>query len=406
MRTHWKHRYAQRTQRMTSSAIREILKLTQQPDMISFAGGLPAPEAFPVDDIERAASNVLKKYGTEALQYGLTEGYTPLRELLAARASRPGFNVNADNVLITGGSQQALDLLGKIFINAGDHILVETPTYLGALQAWNAYEAEYISAPSDNDGIIIRGLEEHLRMGPKFAYILPNFQNPTGVTISMERRVELVELMDRYGIPIVEDDPYGAVRFEGEALPSILELDAKYRQDKGNYDGNVIYLSTFSKILAPGLRLAWVIGPSEVIRKLVQAKQGADLHTPTFNQMIAYEVLKDGTIDRHLEFIQDLYITRRDVMLETLEASCPECVEWTHPQGGLFLWVKLPEQYDANEVLKATVEKKCAFVPGNPFYPNGSGENTMRLNFSNSTPEQIRTGISCLGEILKDMIKE
>lgn len=406
MRTHWKQRYAQRTHRMTSSAIREILKLTQQPDIISFAGGLPAPEVFPVEDIERAAVKVLQKYGSEALQYGLTEGYTPLRELLALRASRPGFEVDANNVLITSGSQQALDLLGKIFINSGDHILVETPTYLGALQAWNAYLAEYISAPSDNDGIIIDGLEEHLRMGPKFAYILPTFQNPTGVTMTLDRRKQLVALMDKYGIPIVEDDPYGAVRFEGESLPSIIELDSQYRKDKGTYDGNVIYLSTFSKILAPGLRLAWVIAPADVIRKLVQAKQGADLHTTTFNQMIAYEVLKDGTIDRHLEIIQDVYYERRNIMLETLEATCPECVEWTHPQGGLFLWVKLPEQYDANEVLKATVEKKCAFVPGNPFHPNGSGENTMRLNFSNSTPEQIRTGISCLGEILKEMIKE
>jgi 2-aminoadipate transaminase len=406
MRTHWKQRYAQRTQRMTSSAIREILKLTQQPEVISFAGGLPAPEAFPVEDIERAASTVLKKYGTEALQYGLTEGYVPLRELLAARATRPGFKVSLDNVLITSGSQQALDLVGKIFVDAGDFILVETPTYLGALQAWNAYCAEYISAPSDNDGIIIDGLEEHLRMGPKFAYIIPTFQNPTGVTMSLERRRQLVSLMDKYGVPIVEDDPYGALRFEGEGLPSVIELDALYRQGKGEYDGNVIYMSTFSKILAPGLRLAWVIAPADVIRKLVQAKQGTDLHTPTFNQMVAYEVMKDGTIDRHLEIIQDIYYKRRDIMLETLEASCPECVEWTHPQGGLFLWVKLPEQYDANEVLKATVARKCAFVPGDPFHPNGSGRNTMRLNFSNSTPEQIRIGITCLGEILKDMIKE
>lgn len=391
---------------MTSSAIREILKLTQQPDIISFAGGLPAPEVFPVEDIERAAAKVLKENGTEALQYGLTEGYTPLRELLARRASRPGFEVDPSNVLITSGSQQALDLLGKIFINSGDHILVETPTYLGALQAWDAYMAEYISAPSDNDGIIVDGLEQYLRMGPKFAYILPNFQNPTGVTMSLERRKQLVSVMDNYGVPMVEDDPYGLLRFEGESIPHVIELDARYRNGKGTYDGNVIYLSTFSKILAPGLRLAWVVAPADVIRKLVQAKQGADLHTPTFNQMIAYEVLKDGTIDRHLEVIQDVYYERRNIMLETLEASCPECVEWTHPEGGLFLWVKLPEEYDANDVLKATVEKKCAFVPGNPFHPNGSGENTMRLNFSNSTPEQIRTGISCLGEILKEMIKE
>jgi len=266
--------------------------------------------------------------------------------------------------------------------------------------------AEYISVPMDNDGIITDGLEKYLQAGPKFMYILPNFQNPTGVTLSLERRMRLIEYSEQFGIPIVEDDPYGALRFEGEHLPSIIELDGqRYHQDGKTYDGNVIYLSTFSKILAPGLRLAWVVAPAEVIRKLVQAKQGSDLHTPTFNQMVAYEVLHDGTIDNHLNTIRKVYHQRRDLMVNTIESSCPEGVECTHPSGGLFLWISLPEGYDANEVLKATVERKCAFVPGTPFHTDGSGHNTMRLNFSNSTPEQIRVGITCLGEVLKDILE-
>ncbi len=407
MHTHWKSRFAKRTKRMTSSAIREILKLTQQPDVISFAGGLPAPEAFPLEAVKQAAEKVLRENGTEALQYTITEGYPPLRKLLAERASRPGLQITPDNILLTTGSQQGLDLLGKVFINAGDHILVESPTYFGALQAWNAYEAEYITAKSDNYGIIINGLEELLRAGPKLMYILPNFQNPTGVTMTLERRLAVVELADKYGIPIIEDDPYGAVRFEGEHLPSLLELDHEYRT-KGNhpeYNGNVIYLSTFSKILAPGLRLAWMIGPKEVIQRLVQAKQAADLHSSTLDQMIAYEVLASGIIDSHLNHIRNLYHQRRDLMLETLEEYCPQEVQWTRPQGGLFLWITLPEQYDATEVLKKTVEQKCAFVPGESFFADGSGKHTMRLNFSNASDEQILQGISCLGKVLKEIIR-
>jgi 2-aminoadipate transaminase len=405
MHSKWNQQYARRMKRITSSAIREILKLTDQPDIISFAGGLPAPEVFPVEEISLACQQVLDNYGPKALQYSTTEGYPPLRELLAKRASKPGFNVTPDNILITTGSQQGLDLLGKIFINPGDTILVETPTYLGALQAWNAYEPEYLMAPMDDDGLIIDGLEDYFRTSPKFMYVLPTFQNPTGVTLSLKRRHELVKKADEYGIPLLEDDPYGALRFEGEHLPSIIELDGLLRQEEGAYDGNAIYLGTFSKILAPGFRLGWTVAPYEVIKKLVQVKQGADLHTPTFNQMVAYELLADGTIDRHIKLIQNIYRERRDLMLKTLAETCPECVRWTQPQGGLFLWITLPEGHDTNEVLKQTVERKCAFVPGSPFHPNGSGLNTMRLNFSNATPEQIVTGITCLGEVLRDVTK-
>ncbi len=386
MQTPWDYRYAQRTQRMGSSVIRELLKYTEQPDVISFAGGLPAPDVFPVDEFADACQRVLRDLGAQALQYGTTEGYIPLREMIARHSARYGIDITPDNILVTSGSQQALDLLGKIFINPGDRILVEAPTYLGALQAWNAYGAEYVSVPMDEDGMMADALEEALRTGPKFIYVLPNFQNPTGVTLSLERRHKLIELADRYGVPIIEDDPYGQLRYEGDHLPSVVVLDGQYRDNCQNvYHGNVIYLSTFSKILAPGVRLAWVIAPPEVIRKLVLAKQGADLHTSTFNQMVAYEVSHGGFLDRHIHLIRRIYKERRDVMLAAMDAYFPPGVDWTQPKGGLFLWGILPETINTNELIKVAVERKVAFVPGTPFYPNGGGKNTMRLNFSNAS---------------------
>ncbi|MEJ5200814.1 MAG: PLP-dependent aminotransferase family protein [Anaerolineales bacterium] len=401
MQTPWEHRYAQRTLRMKSSAIRELLKLTQQPDVISFAGGMPAPEVFPIEEFRAACNRVLQERGAEALQYGATEGYLPLREMIARHNAAYGMHVSADNILITSGSQQALDLLGKIFINRGDRILVESPTYLGALQAWNAYGAEYVAVPSDDHGMITSALEESLRLGPKFIYVLPNFQNPTGTTLTLERRKQLVKLADRFGVPIIEDDPYGQLRFEGKHIPSVVVLDSQYRKDPGAYSGNVIYLSTFSKILAPGVRLAWVVAPTQVISKLVQAKQGVDLHTATFNQMVAYEVGKGGFLDRHVKVIRECYRQRRDVMIETLEEHMPQGVHWTHPQGGLFLWVTLPEGLNTTKILEEAVRQKVAFVPGESFFPCGGGENTMRLNFSNAKPEKINEGIARLSQVIK-----
>lgn len=403
MQTPWDNRFAQRTQRMGSSAIRELLKLTEQPDIISFGGGMPAPEVFPIEEFSEACQRVLKDSGPQALQYGPTEGYRPLREMIVRHSVRYGIEITPDNVLITSGSQQALDLLGKILINRGDRILVESPTYLGALQAWNAYGAEYITVPMDEHGMVTDALEEALRSGPKFIYVLPNFQNPTGVTLAMERRIKLIELADRYGVPIVEDDPYGQLRYEGEHLPSAVVLDSQFRDNcKVCYGGNVIYLSTFSKTLAPGLRLAWVVAPPEVIRKLVQAKQGADLHTSPFNQFVAHEVAKGGFLDRHVKLIRDVYRQRRDVMLAAMDGYFPPGVEWTHPEGGLFLWGTLPESLSSSDVLKTAIEQKVAFVPGGPFFPNGGGHNTMRLNFSNATPEKIMEGISRLGRVIRD----
>jgi 2-aminoadipate transaminase len=405
MQTPWDYRYAQRTQKMKASAIRELLKITEQPNMISFGGGFPAADVFPVDEFKRACIAVLEHKGADALQYGGTDGYVPLREMIARHTSAIGINVDIDNILITSGSQQALDLLGKIFINRGDRILVESPTYLGALQAWNAYGAEYIAVPADENGMQTDRLEEALRIGPKFIYVLPNFQNPTGTTLPVERRQKLVELADRYGVPIIEDDPYGQLRYEGEHLPAVELIDSRTRLNSDNYSGNVIYLSTFSKILAPGIRLAWVIAPKEVIRKLSLAKQGTDLHTSTFNQIVTHEVGQHGFIDRHVTLIQKVYRERRDAMLESLEEHMPEGVTWTRPQGGLFLWVTLPKQFDATEMLSEAINEKVAYVPGEFFHPDGAGKNTMRLNFSFCNPELINEGISRLGRAFKNKLR-
>jgi 2-aminoadipate transaminase len=374
------------------------------PDVISFAGGMPAPEIFPVEEFKEACIRVLDEHGSEALQYGTTDGYLPLREMISRHTNQYGIKVTADNIMITNGSQQALDLLGKIFINPGDRVLVESPTYLGALQAWNTYNAQYVTVPSDDDGIQIDKLEMALRTGPKFMYVLPNFQNPTGVTLPLERRERLVELADRYGVPIIEDDPYGQLRFEGKHIPTVEYLDDQLHGNGTSYHGNVIYLSTFSKILAPGIRLAWVVATPEIIQKLVTAKQGADLHTSTFNQIVVYEVSRKGFLDEHIKRINSVYKERRDIMLEELEKNMPEGVKWTKPLGGLFLWVSLPEICNSKELLIKAVEKKVAFVPGESFYPNGGGLNTMRLNFSNAQPDMIRIGIRRLAETIKESI--
>jgi 2-aminoadipate transaminase len=408
MTTLWQQRYAQRVRWMGSSIIRELLKLTQQPDIISFAGGLPAPELFPVKAFADATQRVLAQHGSQALQYSTTEGYGPLREFIVEKMSQYGVQASVDNVLITSGSQQALDLIGKVLLNAGDLILTERPTYLGALQAWRAYQAEFTTVPIDDDGLQTNLLAEALCGGPKFMYILPNFQNPGGVTLSLERRLALIDMADRYGVPIIEDDPYGELRFEGEHLPPLVVLDAeklngRSAQPNGRhsyFQGNVIYLSTFSKTLAPGLRLGWIVAPTDVIQRCVMAKQGLDLHTSTFVQMVAYEVAKDGFLTQHVRRIRQVYRQRRDVMLQAMAEYFPPGVHWTRPQGGLFLWVSLPEGMDAVALLEKAIENKVAYVPGVAFYPDDSGRNSFRLNFSNAQPEQIMRGIQRLGDVL------
>ncbi len=412
MATIWISRYAQRNQRMGRSVIRELLKLTQQPDIISFAGGLPAPELLPAEKAQECACRVLSEYGARALQYGPTEGVLPLRQYIAERMNRYGITAQASNIFLTTGSQQALDLIGKMLINPGDRVLVEEPTYLGALQAWNAYQAEYVSVPSDDHGLRTDLLEPALRVGPKFLYVLPNFQNPGGTTLPLDRRLELVRQSNRYGIPLIEDDPYSALRFEGEHLPSLVALDADTQSSSGLnghgfLEGSVIYLGTFSKTLAPGLRIGWVCAPVDVTDQLVVGKQGADLQSSTFDQMLAYEMVKDGFMDEHILVIRKVYRERRDVMLAALERYFPEGCSWTHPEGGLFLWARVPERIDTGELMEEAVRAKVAYVPGFAFYADPKrGRNTMRLNFSNAQPEQIEEGIRRLGNMLKRVIAE
>ena len=408
MSTVWEQRFAHRTQRMGSSAIRELLKLTEHPEFISFAGGLPAPEVFPVEKVTEAVDTLMREMPTQALQYSTTEGYRPLREHLARKMSEPGIVIGKDDILITSGSQQALDLIGKLFIDPGDRVIVEAPTYLGALQAWNAYEADYVCVRSDEQGMVVEELAEALRSNPKLIYLVPNFHNPSGATLSLERRKLLVKMADEAGVPIVEDDPYGQLRFEGDALPSLLTLDVQNRRDAGatnGYMGNVIYLSTFSKILAPGLRVAWAVAPVPVMRKMVHAKQGSDLQTSTFNQMLAYEVAREGYLDSHIEIIRNIYRERRDVMLAAMEQHMPPGARWNKPEGGMFLWCTLPDGVSSSVLLQHCLKNKVAFVPGDSFFPCEGGENTMRLNFSNAKPEMIREGIARLGAAICEMMQ-
>jgi 2-aminoadipate transaminase len=403
MQIDWTEQFARRTHRMRGSAIRELLKVMERPGFISFAGGLPAPELFPTEEISAVCGRILHEAGAVALQYSATEGYRPLRELIASRLAADGLAVDADNILITTGSQQALDLVGKILIDSGDAVVVESPTYLAALQAWNAYEADFVGVASDDYGMDLDQLATVTHRQPKLIYCQPNFQNPRGVTLSLDRRNRLIELSLDYGIPVVEDDPYLELRFEGQHLPGLIALETARQRDGERYHGNVISLGTFSKILAPGLRVGWVVASPEVITQLTLAKQGTDLHTSTFDQMIAYEMLRSGFLERHKHVIVHTYRERRDAMVDAFAHSFPRGTRWTHPEGGMFLWVELPESIDAADLLQRAMEQQVALVPGAGFHVNGTGHNTMRLNFSNSTPEQIREGIGRLARELHRM---
>jgi 2-aminoadipate transaminase len=399
----WSERYARRTHRMAGSAIRELLKITEKPGFISFAGGLPAPELFPVEQVAAVGQRILTEAGRVALQYSATEGYRPLRECIAQRLRTDGVAAGIDHVLITTGSQQGLDLVGKILVDPGDVVVVESPTYLAALQAWNAYEAKFVGVASDECGMDVGGLERVVEREPKMIYCQPNFQNPSGVTLARERRVRLLEFSYHHGIPVVEDDPYHELRFEGDDLPGLMALEASRGTQEEQYDGNIISLGTFSKVLAPGLRVGWVIAAPTVIAQLTLAKQGTDLHTSTFDQMIAYELLDSGFLEGHKQSIVQTYRERRDAMLDALADCFPHDARWTRPEGGMFLWVELPESIDTGDLLLRAMEQQVAFVPGAAFHVDGTGHNTMRLNFSNSTPERIRDGISRLARELHRM---
>ncbi len=395
--TDWASTFAHRTERMQSSIIRELLKITMVPGMISFAGGLPAPDAFPVRDFQDACAWILSHEPEQALQYGATEGLPQLKDYLIDTMAKYEIPAVRGNVLFTNGSQQALDFIGRVFIDEGDTIITEEPTYLGAIQAWNPYGPRYVTIPLDDDGMRMDILEKRLQENPhvKFIYVLPNFHNPAGTTLTLERRHRLVELAAEHKLFIVEDDPYGELRFEGEDVTPIYAMHKE----------NTIYLSTFSKTLAPGLRLGWIVAPERVMVPLLQAKQGADLHTSTLIQHLAYDICQRGLIRAHVKQIRAIYRERRDVMLRTMEEAFPPGVTWTHPQGGLFLWVRMPEQIDSEELLRIAVDEKVAFVPGSAFYPDGQGgRNCMRLNFSYSKPEIIQEGIQRLGRAIKRML--
>jgi len=402
MPTDWQQLFAERTARMRASDIREILKVTAQRDIISLAGGLPAPELFPVDEFRRAFEWVFETAGATALQYGPSEGYRPLREFVAQRSGKFGIRCAAEDILVTNGSQQGLDLIGKTLLDPGDTVMVEKPTYLGALQAFNQYQAKYAVVPMDEEGMRVDAAERLLAAQHqsgrriKFIYALPNFQNPTGRTMSLDRRKALVEVASRYGVPILEDDPYGELRFEGEPLPSLKALDR---------DGNVIYMGTFSKLLAPGFRLGWLVASQDAMEVLLHAKQPSDLHTGMAQQMATYHVAKDGFIDGHLEHIRRLYGERRDVMLRAIEEHFPSDARWTRPSGGMFVWAELPEYIDTRELLLDSVKERVAFVPGQGFHPDGTGTNTMRLNFSNVPSDQLREGIRRLGRAIQQRVE-
>ncbi|HEM61104.1 MAG TPA: PLP-dependent aminotransferase family protein [Chloroflexi bacterium] len=409
MATSWEYRYAQRIKGMQSSAVREILKVTSQPDVISFAGGMPAPELFPIQRIEEACVKVLREQGAKALQYNITEGYIPLREFIVEKMGRYGIVANVDNVLITTGSQQALDLVAKVLLDPGDVIIVEAPTFVGALQSFRAYQASYASVPLDDDGMMVDLLAQKIvETHPKFMYVLPNFHNPGGVTLSEERREQVVSLAHQYGVPILEDDPYGELRFEGEYLEPLVVISARQNggDPAGYFKGDVVYMSTFSKTVAPGLRLGWVVAPAEVVEKLVQAKQGADLHTSSLDQMMVYEVVRDGFLEEHVKEIREMYRLRRDAMLAAMDQHFPKGTGWTRPQGGLFLWVTLPEGVDCLELIEAAVEQRVAFVPGTAFYADGRGRDSLRLTFATCPTDMIDEGIKRLGKAIAKRMKQ
>ncbi|WP_297134190.1 aminotransferase-like domain-containing protein [Terrisporobacter sp.] len=389
-------RFADRMGKVEGSAIRELLKLTARPEVISFAGGMPAPELFPVEEMKKVSVAVLEEQGQVALQYTTTEGYLPLRQKIADRMNKTlKTNVGPDDILMTSGSQQGLDFSGKVFIDKDDVILCESPSYMGALNAMKAYEPQFIEIETDNDGMKMEDLERVLASNDKvkLIYVIPDFQNPSGRTWPLERRIKFMEIINKYEIPVVEDNPYGELRFDGESLPSLKSLDTK---------GLVIYLGTFSKIFCPGYRLGWTCAAPKILEKFNICKQGADLQASTISQMEVNKFMEMYDLDAHVEKIKACYVKRRDLMIKTMEEEFPESVEFTRPQGGLFTWVTLPEGIDAGVMAKKCLEKNVAYVPGASFYPNGGVINTCRLNYSNMPEDKIVEGIKRMGEVLRE----
>ncbi len=390
--------YGIHARRIKKSVIRELLKLTNKPEMISFAGGLPDPTLFPKEDIKDICAKIIDEFGNSAFQYSTTEGEPQLKRELIKLAEKDGLTINEDNILITVSSQQGLDLIGKVFIDPSDPVIVELPSYVGGLQVFQGYGAHMHGIPTDHDGILVDVLEETLEQLKgteehyKFIYLVPDFQNPAGVTLSLERRKKVIELSKKYDVLIIEDTPYRELRFEGQSPPSLMSLDDT---------NNVVMLHTFSKIFVPGFRLGWVIAHTDIIRKLAFAKQSVDLCTPAFTQLITYEYCRRGLLEKHIEQVKSVYHKKRDVMLRALEEYMPKEVRWTRPQGGLFLWIMLPEHINCDKLFYEAVEQNVAFVIGSAFHCDGRGQNTMRLNFSYPTHEEIYEGIKRLAKVIK-----
>ena len=392
--------FANRMDRLKGSAVRELMALTARPEVISFAGGMPAPELFPVEGVKEAACAVLDEMGRKALQYAPTEGYIPLREQIVKRMEeRLHIKTDIDHVLVTSGSQQGLDFSARVFLNPGDVILVESPSYVGALNAFNACEPTYVEVPTDDYGMIPEELERILETteNVKMIYVIPDFQNPSGKTWSMKRREHFMELVNKYEIPVIEDNPYGDLRFEGEYLPSLKSMDTK---------DLVIFLGTLSKVFCPGLRIGWVCAPEAVLAKFNFVKQGADLQVSSFDQMLAAKFMDMYDLNEHVEKIKAVYKVRRDLMLKTMAETFPEGVTWTHPEGGLFTWVTLPEGVDAGQIAPKLLEQNVAYVPGAAFYPYPGKENHFRMNYSNATEENLVIGVKRIGAVLTQVLSE
>jgi 2-aminoadipate transaminase len=391
-----KHRFAKRMERMQRSTIREILKITKRPDIISFAGGLPAPELFPLEAFRESLEEALRIEGPASLQYDLTEGYLPLKEFLCDWLGQHGLPCKPDEMLLTNGSQQGLDLVGKVFLDPDDRVLVENPTYLGAIQAFNAYEARYSTVPMDSSGLLTDAAEAKIKKDrPKFAYLVPTFQNPSGITMSLERRKAFLKVAKAHRLPVVEDDPYSYLRFSGRYQPSLYSL-AKGR--------GVIYLSTFSKILSPGIRLGFVLAEPDVIQQVVLAKQAADLQTNSLLQRAVYYYGINGHLERHIPTIIESYGERARLMLGAMKRYFPAPIRWIPPEGGMFVWCTLPKGVSSTTLFKKAVQAGVAYVTGSVFHANGGGDETLRLNFTNSTHGQIEEGIKRLGKVFSEAL--
>ncbi len=387
-------RFSDRANGLKASTIRELLKLTEMPEVISFAGGLPAPELFPVEKVKEIAVEVMEKEGVSALQYGPTEGYRPLREIVAKQRMVPAqMNLSADDILITTGSQQGLEFSAKLFLNKGDVVICESPSYLGAINAFAAYEPKFVEVEMDDDGIIISELEKALKENPgaKMIYTIPDFQNPTGKTMPDDRRKRIAELAAEYKIPVVEDNPYGELIFEGTVHPAIKSYDK---------EGWVIFLGTFSKVFAPGMRLGWVCASPEILNKYIIIKQGADLQSSSLDQRIAAAFMQKYDLNEHILKIREVYGKRRDLMLESMDKYFPAEVKHTNPYGGLFAWVELREDLDAAKIMEECIKENVAYVPGEPFFPTSGRKNFFRVNYSCMPEEKIVEGIKRIGTVL------